>query len=272
MINTEFFDAHCDYLWKKANGQPSALDNVRNTGRFVFAVFEKGKVLNQIEIFGKRENARIAFEGLSWVKNREDVQKIKNAEPLYVSPTWNIKNSFGGSCLDDGALTDLGKRVLREFDRCGIYIDLAHSGEKMFYDVCDVCENVMFSHGCVREIKDSCRNLKREQIKLLIERNGFFGLTFYNAFAGETLDDLFKHIEYVLDMGGEDILGLGSDIDGCEKFVYPLFDVKSFEIIKNEAEKRNYPSEIIRKIMYKNLETRENCKKTKKCEKSKKNR
>lgn len=257
----EFFDAHCDYLWKKANGQTSLLDGKEKNGKFVFAVFEKGKISEQINLFPKDKNARIAFEGLSWLKGGADAERVINVDPFYVSPTWNNKNAFGGSCCDDGPLTAQGKRVLRKFDERKIYIDLAHSGEKMFFSVAEACENIMFSHGCVYEVKNHCRNLKREQIKLLIRRKAFFGLTFYNMFAGETVQDIFKHIEYILDMGGEDILGLGSDIDGCEKFAYPLNGVESFEIIKNEAVKRNYPQKIIRKIMFENLE---------KCEKRKK--
>lgn len=259
----EFFDAHCDYLWKKANGRISCLDGKEINGKFVFAVFEKGKIKEQINLFPEDGNASIAFEGLSWLKDTEDVDTVINADPFYVTPTWNTKNAFGGSCYDDGTLTPQGKRTLREFDGRKIYTDLAHSGEKMFYSVADACENIMFSHGCVYEIKNHCRNLKREQIKLLIQRKAFFGMTFYDAFAGQTLEELFKHIEYILDMGGEDILGLGSDIDGCERFASPLNGVESFEIIKNEAEKRNYPQKIVRKIMFENLERCEKKKKIK---------
>lgn len=274
----EFFDAHCDFLWIKATERISALEENKNNGRFVLAVFEGDTRLDligrQIDIYRTQttvKNARIAFEGLSWVKDGDE-DLILSLAPLYAAPVWNKKNFLGGSCRDDGPVTPRGKELLHKFDEKNIYIDLAHSGREMFASCADTFENIMFSHGCIYDIVPHPRNITKEQLKVLIKRNAFFGLTFYSGFAGKSTENFFRHIEYVLDSGGENILGIGSDIDGCNDIVLPARGAKAFEFLKNEMIKRNYPEKIIDNILFRNLMKRETKQFAEKTQESEKNR
>ncbi len=265
-----YFDAHCDFLWNSIRKKETALtDEADCVGlkKSVFAVFEGADARRQdIDAQLKRfkepkpiENTYLAFEGLSWVKSLHDAEKIIACKPVYASPVWNTANAFGGSCHEDGEVTAFGKCFLRELDENGVVIDLAHSGERMFYSVLDECKNVIFSHGNVNAIHENIRNLKREQILRLIERDSFFGLSFYTEFVGGTgIAKLFEHIEYVLDLGGENILGFGSDLDGCDDIVENR-GVRVFEALSEEFIKRNYPSKLIEKIAHANLENTLKC-------------
>lgn len=259
------FDAHCDYLWMKALKENSNLEKSKNSiiKKSIFAVFEGSIPDNElidteIKVFKDKkpvEKTYIAFEGLSWVKSLWDLEKIFKEDPIYVGPMWNNKNEFGGSCYNDGALTVFGKCFLEEVDKKGIFIDLAHSGEEMFSSCLDNFKNVLFSHGNVFEVHSHPRNIKRYQIKNLINHNAFMGLTLYTGFVGErSIHKLFEHIEYVLDMGGENTLGFGSDIDGCENLVGTKNGAEVFDEIIEEFLKRNYKTELIKKILHLNLE------------------
>lgn len=259
------FDAHCDYLWIKAIGEESQLRNASKTKlrKSIFAVFEgadsdKELVKREIEIFKEPkpvEKTYIAFEGLSWVKSLWDLEDIIREKPVYVGPVWNNKNIFGGSAYDDMPLTIFGECFLKELDNEGIFIDLAHMGEQMFDSSVYNFKNIIFSHGNVYDICAHPRNLKKRQIKKLIERNSFFGLTLYSGFVGEnSIGKFFEHVEYVLDMGGEKILGIGSDLDGCTNFASKHQDVRIFDELIEEFYKRNYSQELIEGILYKNLE------------------
>lgn len=259
------FDAHCDYLWIKAIGEESQLKNIKETKlkKSIFAVFEgsqadKELVKREIEVYSLNkpvDEAYIAFEGLSWVKSLWDLDDIIKTSPVYVGPVWNTKNEFGGSAYEDMPLTVFGQCFLNELDEKGVFIDLAHSGEQMFDSCIHSFKNIMFSHGNVFDICPHPRNLKREQIKKLIQRKSFFGLTLYLGFVGgNNINKFFEHIEYVLDMGGEDVLGIGSDLDGCSTFASKYQDVRIFNELIEEFYKRNYTERLIKAILYKNLE------------------
>lgn len=259
------FDAHCDYLWMKALNEESQLKYIKDTclKKSIFAVFEGSeadknliqKEINAFYDFLPVEEAYIAFEGLSWVKSLWDVEEIASLNPVYAAPVWNTKNELGGSAYDDMPLTIFGQCFLSELDKNGIFIDLAHTGEKMFDSCIYEFENVMFSHGNVYDIYEHPRNLKKAQIKKLIERKSFFGLTLYSGFVGgNTINKFFEHIDYVLQLGGEKILGIGSDLDGCSTFASKYNDVRIFNELIEEFYKRNYSERLIKALLYKNLE------------------
>lgn len=259
------FDAHCDYLWAKAMGEESQLEGIKDTKlkKSIFAVFEgadidKNLIQRETELFFNEkpvEETYIAFEGLSWVNSLWDLDDILKYNPVYVGPMWNNKNNFGGSAYDDMPLTVFGQCFLKELDDKNIFIDLAHSGEEMFESSIYNFENVIFSHGNVFDICNHPRNLKKNQIKKLIQRKSFMGLTLYSGFVGgKSIDKFFEHVEYVLDMGGEDILGIGSDLDGCSTFSSRYDDVRIFNELIEEFYKRNYSISLIKGILHKNLE------------------
>ncbi len=256
------FDAHCDYLWIKALDEESSLRRDSRVKKSVLAVFEgsvsdKELVKKQIDEFKNEkpvEEAYIAFEGLSWVTSLWDIEDIVKERPLYVGPVWNKQNELGGSCYHDAAITLFGKCFLSELDNAGIFIDLAHAGERMFDSCIDEFNNVIFSHGNVFEVCSHPRNLRRGQIKKLIDKNAFMGLTLYSGFVGgKSIEQLLRHVEAVLDMGGSDILGIGSDIDGCESIV-GTGDTTVFDEILEALLKRNYDEMLIKKIFHLNLE------------------
>ena len=260
-----YFDAHCDYLWKKLHGEKSGIEEAEKfkLKKSVLAVFEGNKPNKidteaQIQLFYRNrpvKNAYIAFEGLSLINDVDGAERLCKLRPLYVAPVWNNSNKLGGSCHDDMVITAFGKKILNVFSENKICIDAAHSGKKMFYSLLDNFDNVIFSHGNVKDICDNKRNLSKNQINELIKRNSFIGLALYPPFlGGNTVEKLFEHIEYILDLGGENILGFGSDIDGCDELLAGKSDASVFDMITEEFIKRNYSKALIEKITHKNLE------------------
>ena len=261
------FDAHCDYLYRRVKDGTTALtpDGVARAKlrKSVFAAFEghlaeRNLVKRQAEAFEEPkpvEQTFLAFEGLSWLSSLKDAQEIIEKKPVYVGPMWNRANALGGSCREDGELTQFGECVLSEIGDHGILIDLAHAGERMFASCAEKLKNVIFSHGNVNRIHENIRNLKDWQIKKLIALDSFMGLTLYEDFVGgRNLEKLFEHIEAVLMDGGENILGFGSDIDGCDKLVGQSDDVCVFGDIIEEMLRRNYSVSLVEKLLHGNFE------------------
>ena len=76
---------------------------------------------------------------------------------------------------------------------------------------------IIASHSNVRALCNHPRNLKKEQIQELIRRKGLIGMNYYRNFVGgtEDIEAIIKTYGAVLNLGGEDVLVLGGDFDGC---------------------------------------------------------
>jgi membrane dipeptidase len=115
-------------------------------------------------------------------------------------------------------LTNLGRDVVRECERLGIIIDLAHINPKGFEDIVELTSKpFIVSHTNVRKFYDIERNISDEQIKIVGQRGGVVGV---NAILvspdPETsrIDRYVDHIEHVINLIGIDGVGIGFDF--CE--------------------------------------------------------
>jgi len=115
-------------------------------------------------------------------------------------------------------LTNFGRDVVRECERLGILIDLAHINPKGFADIIDLTSKpLIVSHTNARKFCDIERNISDEQIKIVGQRGGVVGI---NAILvsrdpeTSTLDRYVDHIEHVTGLIGIDGVGIGFDF--CE--------------------------------------------------------
>lgn len=175
-----------------------------------------------------------------------------------ITLTWNGSNEIGngsGSCQNDG-LTAFGKQAVREMERLKMVIDVSHLNESGFYDVASETDGPFIaSHSNASAVFYHARNLDDRQIKILIEKQGLMGINFCEYFLGTKCDDgfeaVYRHISHVLDLGGEDILSIGSDYDGCPmnpelKGIEKLPDLREYLLKKGLAD------ETIENIFFKN--------------------
>src|SRR6266571_5070909 len=121
-----------------------------------------------------------------------------------------------GSSRD--GLTNFGGDVVRECERLGILIDLAHINPKGFEDIVELTSKpLIVSHTNARRFYDIERNISDEQIKIVGQRGGVVGV---NAIlvspdsATSTIDRYVDHIEHLINLIGIDGIGLGFDF--CE--------------------------------------------------------
>ena len=142
-----------------------------------------------------------------------------------IALTWNYENEIGypGRRGPNLGLKPFGLKLLREMDKKGIYADVSHLNEPGFWDIVNHMDlPPIASHSNVRALCENTRNLYDDQIRAIIEKKGFIGINFYNAFLAKdrpaTLEDVFEHIDYIAQMGGIDVLGFGSDFDGIDEW------------------------------------------------------
>lgn len=152
--------------------------------------------------------------------------------------TWNFKNGLAspnivpGDAADvwpchpvnDAGVTPLGVEFLREMERLHMLVDVSHLSDAGFWDVLhNTTRPFVASHSDARSICGHVRNLTDEMIRAMGARGGLVGLNYCASFLDPCMDrdkvksrisDMARHARRLMDLGGEDILALGSDFDG----------------------------------------------------------
>ncbi len=191
--------------------------------------------------------------------NIENVYKVYNMGVRMMTLTWNQDNLVGSGILGEKqkGLTKFGIELVSIMDKLGMIIDVSHASPSLFDDVCKYSvKPFAASHSNAKNICSHVRNLSDEQIKEIIKREGIIGINFYTAFLNNNSEnanifDIIKHIEYMLSLGGENVVSMGSDFDGAE-IPKDMYGLKSVPNIYNEMLKLNYNEELLDKIFYKN--------------------
>ncbi len=149
-----------------------------------------------------------------------------------LGPVWSRHNIFGHgvpfafpSSPDTApGLTEAGFALVRECNRLGILIDLAHITEKGFWDVAETSDQpLVASHSNAHALTPVARNLTDRQLDAIRERRGLVGVNYATAMlrpdgrsdADTPLSDMIRHIDYLVNRVGIDCVALGSDFDGA---------------------------------------------------------
>ncbi len=131
---------------------------------------------------------------------------------------YNTQNLVGTGCYEsrDGGLSDFGRDVVLEMNRVGMMCDLSHVGPVTSRDVILASrEPCCYSHCLPAALKAHPRNKSDEELRFIADRGGFVGVTMFPPFLpkgpASTVDDYVAAIDYVIDLVGEDHVGIGTD-------------------------------------------------------------
>jgi membrane dipeptidase len=196
---------------------------------------------------------------------------------------YNTQNLVGTGCYEsrDGGLSDFGHEVIAEMNRLGILCDLSHVGAITSEDVIKASTKpCAYTHCAPAALKAHPRNKTDEQLRFIVERGGFVGVTMFPPFlkrgTSATVDDYVEAMEYVIDLCGEDQVGFGTDF--TQGYDRPFFDwithdkgyarkltefgdiinpagmreIKDYPNLTAAMEKRGWKEERIRKVMGEN--------------------
>ena len=178
-----------------------------------------------------------------------------------IALTWNFENEIGHPAKNgpEGGLKPFGLSLVREMNRKGVLCDVSHLNEAGFWDVIEHSTlPPVASHSNARALCEHTRNLTGAQIRAVIEKKGYIGVNFYSAFlAGgraATLEDVYRHVDAILQLGGEDVVGFGSDFDGIDAWPEGLANPADFPALLDFlAARGGYAPEVLEKIAGGNL-------------------
>ncbi len=201
--------------------------------------------------------------------------------------TWNYENEIGYPSLNRSkakrtrtnlkGLTDFGIEFIREMEKLGMIIDVSHLSDDGVRDILKYTEApFVASHSNARSICNHPRNLPDELIKQMADRGCVIGINFYPPFLedeesiGEvsrykipnvkpsedinrgTISSIIRHIKHIINIGGADCVGLGSDFDGISGHE-ELKDASYLPKLVLALEESGMSQEVIEKIFYKNV-------------------
>ena len=177
-----------------------------------------------------------------------------------ITLTWNEPNEIGypntTSKYRSKGLTKFGQQVVDEMNRLGMLIDVSHLSDEGFYDVAKLSSKPFIaSHSNSRTMKNHPRNLTDDMIKVLSASGGVMGICFDRDFLRNTdkarIEDMIRHIKHIKNIGGIEVIALGSDFDGshpnCE-----INNIGEIEKLAFALSDNKFSEDEIDKIFYKN--------------------
>ncbi len=177
--------------------------------------------------------------------------------------TWSLRNEAADGVFEErtgGGLTEFGVQLVRECNRLGIMVDVAHLAPAGVRDVLAMCDGpVIASHANARALCGNGRNLTDQQLEGVARSGGVVCVVFVPGFVADmpeerTLDKVLDHIDHIVHVAGVDHVGLGSDFDGFEGEPVPgLEDTTHFPHITAGLVARGYNEDAIRRILGGNL-------------------
>jgi len=162
-------------------------------------------------------------------------------------------NEIGGSSSgSDRGLTELGRELIGEMNRNRVLVDLAHASRTTFFEALELTTlPPIVSHTGVRAVHDSWRNLADDQIRAVAARGGVVGVMLAPpALREPSLEEAVRHIEHVIEVGGDDAAAIGSDFDG---YVDPAIDASGLPALTELLLRRGFSEERTRKVLGENV-------------------
>ena len=218
-------------------------ETMRNIGQWNRWFHEHGDILLKVRTTADIRRAKaegktgivLGFQNVSAFEDQLGyVELFKEVGVGVAQMAYNTQNVIGTGCYEseDGGLSDFGHEVVAEMNRVGILCDLSHVGPKTSQDTIRASTKpVAYTHCLPSGLKTHPRNKSDAELKFIAEHGGFVGVTMFPAFLARgvdsTVDDYVAAIDYVIDLIGEESVGIGTDFTqghGPEFFTWITHD------------------------------------------------
>ncbi len=185
-----------------------------------------------------------------------------------IGPVWSrntifadgVPFRFPGSPDIGNGLTPLGVELVKRCNAMGIMVDLSHLNEKGFWDVAKhSTAPLVATHSNVHEICPHSRNLTDRQLAAICESKGMVGLNFAACFLRSDgrmcsdipIEQMIRHLDHLLNILGEDCVGLGSDFDGAE-IPDDIGDTSGLPVLRAAMKNHGYDDALMTRLCHGN--------------------
>ncbi len=262
------------------------------------SIFELALTADDIErVFGEGKIASLlGMEGGYALDNSlAAIREFYDLGVRYMTLTHNVSLDWADAALGEqrnGGLTEFGRDVVREMNRTGMMVDIAHVSPATMHQALDVSTApVIWSHAAARALVDHPRNVPDDVLSRLPKNGGVVMVTFIPSFLSKkvwemeeelwatdaaidlvreyrdiwlahdaefgavraSIDDVVAHIEHVRDVAGIDHVGIGSDYWGMPDMPLGLEDVSGFPRLFAVLIERGWSDADLRKLAGENM-------------------
>lgn len=211
----------------------------------------------------------LSMEGADPIVTPEQVEHWFGLGLRAAGPAHYGRSHYAYGTATDGPLTDPGVRLLKEFMRVGMILDVTHLSDRSFWHAMDVYGGpVLASHHNLRALVPGDRQLADEQVKELIRRDAVIGSAF-DAWMmhpgwvrGQTQPDvvgieaIVDHMDRICQIAGScRHVALGTDLDGgygTEQTPRDLDTITDVHKLEDILARRGYPAADIDAIFFGN--------------------
>jgi membrane dipeptidase len=209
-----------------------------------------------------------------------------------VIPAWD-DNVFSGSSAGPGdGLTAEGFKLVDLCQALGVMVDVSHASDAAFDQICQLARRPFIaSHSNCRALCPSLRNLTDAQIRALADRGGVMGINLapdflspaylaaWNAVMAPAkgadaatrqkireaagpqlraiplpgLEWIARHVCHAMDVGGEECIGLGGDLDGISFMPAGITGVESYPLIPEALRTAGVTEAQVERVCWRNM-------------------
>ena len=207
--------------------------------------------------------AFLTVEGADLLPDETALDRAWQAGVRLVTLTWNHRNRYGCSARLDQSegLTAAGRAFVRACESQKVILDASHLSDAGFYDLLRTAQRpFVASHSNSRAVCPAFRNLTDEMFHEIVDMGGVVGINLCPAFlhsdgdrTGADIEDIVRHIEHFLELGGENTICMGADWDGIDTLPRGVESVASVPLIREALAARGYDDALLDRIFYDNL-------------------
>lgn len=188
-----------------------------------------------------------------------------------ITLTWNHENCIGypnsrETEIMRKGLKPFGIQAVEQMNELGMIVDVSHLSDGGFWDVLQYSRKpVVASHSNARSLCAHPRNLSDEMIRALAEKGGVAGINLYPYFVNTsgktTAEDVAKHITYLYNVGGEELIAMGTDFDGFEDGESEIAHIGEMEVLYAAVKREGFTERQMELFQSKNAMRiiKENC-------------
>ncbi|MGI8906482.1 MAG: dipeptidase [Candidatus Sumerlaeaceae bacterium] len=217
-----------------------------------------------------------------------NIEAFRRRGCRYMTLTWRGNLKWAGSSQDNGArqldrlarsqgvvqdefstggLTEFGREIVREMNRVGMMVDLSHVSDQTFYEALVVTQRpAIVSHSNCRAVSNHPRNITDDMLRALAMNGGVIGLNLWadllepkgrgsddDGATSVTLDTVLDMIDHMVQVGGIDHVGLGTDFEGMSDLPIGLETAAEMPRLFEGMRRRGYSDADVRKFAGENF-------------------
>jgi len=220
-------------IFQNAGEESSAIDRLlKRLARYTYVTdmlkdfISKAVTPDDIVLAGKQNRYCLYFSGNgvpiphNWMSVEDELRYVRIFYQLGIRMmhlTYNRRNLIGDGCAEksNAGLSDFGRAVVKEMNRVGIIVDIAHSSWQTSLEAAQVSDKpVVASHTVCNSVHEHIRAKPDDVIQTICDKDGFIGICCIPRFLGGTGDiaAMMNHIDYAVKRFGADHVAIATDV------------------------------------------------------------